>query len=239
METGVVLVTGGGRGIGRAIAERLARDGYTVAVTIRRALADDVQTNFDALGIRTVRGDVTNADEAQQMVVDSCHPDEQLLALVNNAGITRDTLLTRMKVDDFTAVLNTNLVGAFNMTKPALRVMQKQRHGSIIDISSVVGLVGNVGQANYAASKAGLIGLMKTTAKEGALRNVRCNAVAPGMVATQMTESLSAKVTQRLQDSIPLKRFAEPDEVADVVAFLLGNQYITGQVITVDGGLTL
>lgn len=239
MTDGVTLITGGNRGIGLAIAERLASDGDNVVITSRKPLSSALQADLDAKGIHTVIGDVTSEADAQRMVEEALHFGKWLRGLINNAGINRDKLLTRMSQEDFTSVLETNLVGAFNMTKPALKVMQKQREGCIILMSSVVGLGGNVGQANYAASKAGMIGLMKTVAREGGLRQVRSNAVAPGMVDTAMTQALSEKMRTTILEEIPAKRFAKPAEIADACAFLLNNEYITGQVITVDGGLTL
>ncbi|WP_288527904.1 3-oxoacyl-ACP reductase FabG [uncultured Secundilactobacillus sp.] len=239
MADGVVLITGGNRGIGLAIAERLAGDGENVVITTRHELPESQLATLDSLGIHTVVGDVTDEAEAQRMINDAMKHGEWLRGLINNAGINRDKLMTRMSTEDFIAVLQTNLVGAFNMSKPALKLMQKQRQGSIIHMASVVGLTGNVGQANYAASKAGLIGLMKTIAKEGGLRQVRSNAIAPGMVETDMTDALSDKTKEAILAEIPAKRFAKPAEIADVCAFLLNNEYVTGQVITIDGGLTL
>lgn len=161
----------------------------------------------------------------------------QIDILVNNAGITDDKLLIGMKEADFTNVIDVNLTGTFRMTQAFLKQMYKKRQGVIINVASVVGLYGNVGQANYAASKAGIIGLTKTTAKEGAVRNIRCNAIAPGMIASDMTDSLSDKVKAKVKEQILLKRFGTPDEVAHAAIFLAENDYLTGQVLTVDGGL--
>ncbi len=186
-----------------------------------------------------VVGDVVDEDDAKSMIDTAVETYGQLDVLVNNAGITKDKLLSRLSLEDFKAVLDTNLVGAFNMTKFAMKVMQKARSGAIVNISSISGLHGNLGQANYSASKAGLVGLTKTAAREGTLRNIRANAVAPGMIRTAMTEKMSDRRQKEFADQIPLKRFGEADEIADTVAFLIHNQYITGQVVTVDGGLTI
>lgn len=237
----IALVTGAAKGIGLSIAKRLSDDGMTVVINAHHELSDeqtkdlaDAGYNFDVLV-----GDVANEDDAERMINEVVEKHGQIDVLVNNAGITKDKLLSRMKLDDFKAVLDTNLVGAFNMTKFAMKLMQKARKGSIVNISSISGLHGNLGQANYSSSKAGLVGLTKTAAREGALRGIRANAVAPGMVKTDMTEKMSERRQSEFTDQIPLKRFAEPTEIADAVAFLVGNQYITGQVITVDGGLTI
>ncbi|KRK88382.1 3-oxoacyl-[acyl-carrier-protein] reductase [Lentilactobacillus sunkii] len=237
----IALVTGAAKGIGLSIAKRLSDDGMTVVINAHHELSDeqtkdlaDAGYNFDVLV-----GDVANEDDAERMINEVVEKHGQIDVLVNNAGITKDKLLSRMKLDDFKAVLDTNLVGAFNMTKFAMKFMQKSRKGAIVNISSISGLHGNLGQANYSSSKAGLVGLTKTAAREGALRGIRSNAVAPGMVKTDMTEKMSERRQSEFTDQIPLKRFAEPAEIADAVAFLAGNQYITGQVITVDGGLTI
>lgn len=237
----IALVTGAAKGIGLSIAKRLSDDGMTVVINAHHELSDeqtkdlaDAGYNFDVLV-----GDVANEDDAERMINAVVEKHGQIEVLVNNAGITKDKLLSRMKLDDFKAVLDTNLVGAFNMTKFAMKLMQKSRKGAIVNISSISGLHGNLGQANYSSSKAGLVGLTKTAAREGALRGIRANAVAPGMVKTDMTEKMSERRQSEFTDQIPLKRFAEPTEIADAVAFLVGNQYITGQVITVDGGLTI
>lgn len=233
----VVLVTGGTRGIGLAIAQLLAQTAGQVVINAHHepdaALKDELH-QFDY-----VVGDVANELDAQRMVETVVERYGQLDVLVNNAGITRDKLLTRMKLTDFEAVLDTNLVGAFNMTKAAMKVMQKQRSGCVVNITSIAGTNGNLGQANYSASKAGLIGLTKTAAQEGALRNIRCNAVAPGMINTDMTAQLSERVVEQVTDHIPLHRFGDPSDVAQTVKFLIDNPYITGQVIKVDGGLTM
>lgn len=237
----IALVTGAAKGIGLSIAKRLSDDGMTVVINAHHELSDeqtkdlaDAGYNFDVLV-----GDVANEDDAERMINEVVEKHGQIDVLVNNAGITKDKLLSRMKLDDFKAVLDTNLVGAFNMTKFAMKFMQKSRKGAIVNISSISGLHGNLGQANYSSSKAGLVGLTKTAAREGALRGIRSNAVAPGMVKTDMTEKMSERRQSEFTDQIPLKRFAESAEIADAVAFLAGNQYITGQVITVDGGLTI
>ncbi len=237
----VALVTGAAKGIGLAIAKRLADDGMTVVINAHHELSDADSQQLAAAGYSfdVLVGDVASEADAEQMINSVVEKYGQIDVLVNNAGITKDKLLSRMKLADFQAVLETNLVGAFNMTKFAMKLMQKARKGSIVNISSISGLHGNLGQANYSASKAGLVGLTKTAAREGALRNIRANAVAPGMVKTDMTEKMSERRQSEFTDQIPLKRFAEPTEIADAVAFLVGNQYITGQVITVDGGLTI
>ncbi len=237
----VAFITGAAKGIGLSIAKRLADDGMTVVINAHHELSDeqtkaltDAGYDFDVLV-----GDVADEANAEQMVNAVVEKHGQIDVLLNNAGITKDKLLSRMKTADFKAVLDTNLVGAFNMTKFTMKFMQKARQGAIVNISSISGLHGNLGQANYSSSKAGLVGLTKTAAREGALRGIRSNAVAPGMVKTDMTEKMSERRQNEFTDQIPLKRFAEPDEIADAVAFLVHNQYITGQVITVDGGLTI
>ncbi|ERL63942.1 3-oxoacyl-ACP reductase FabG [Schleiferilactobacillus shenzhenensis] len=239
--TPVALVTGARTGIGRAIAERLQQDGYRVVLNVHRPLTDAEQTELAAVfqPLTVVVGDVADDTAAQAMISQVQTQFGQLDLLVNNAGINKDTLLTRMTAADFDAVARTNLTGTFLMTKYALKLMQKRRSGSIVNISSVVGLHGNIGQANYAASKAGIIGLTKTAAREGALRSIRVNAVAPGMIRTAMTAGMSDKRQAEAAAGIPLKRFGEPAEVADVVAFLARNTYITGQVVSIDGGLTI
>lgn len=237
----IALITGAAKGIGLAIAKRLADDGLTVVINAHHELGDDTTKRLSDAGYHfdVLVGDVASEDDAEQMVNSVVEKYGQIDVLVNNAGVTKDKLLSRMKLDDFKAVLDTNLVGAFNMIKFAMKIMQKARQGSIVNISSISGLHGNVGQANYSSSKAGLVGLTKTAAREGALRGIRSNAVAPGMVKTDMTEKMSERRQSEFTDQIPLKRFAEPTEIADAVAFLVHNQYITGQVITVDGGLTI
>ncbi|MGF2384426.1 3-oxoacyl-[acyl-carrier-protein] reductase [Lentilactobacillus otakiensis] len=237
----IALVTGAAKGIGLAIAKRLADDGLTVVINAHHELDDETAKQLADAGyhLDVLVGDVANEDDAEQMINSVVKKYGQIDVLVNNAGITKDKLLSRMKLADFKAVLDTNLVGAFNMIKFAMKIMQKARQGSIVNISSISGLHGNLGQANYSSSKAGLVGLTKTAAREGALRGIRSNAVAPGMVKTDMTEKMSERRQSEFTDQIPLKRFAEPTEIADAVAFLVHNQYITGQVITVDGGLTI
>lgn len=237
----VALVTGGAKGIGLAIAKRLSNEGFQVVINAHRD-PETAQLNEwknDGYDFDVLVGDVSDDTQAKDMVDHVANKYGTIDALVNNAGITKDKLLTRMSNDDFKAVLNTNLVGSFNMTKYALKIMQKKRQGAIVSLSSISGLHGNIGQANYSASKAGIVGLTKTAAREGALRNVRVNAIAPGMVKTAMTEKMSEKRQDEFKKTIPLKRFAEPEEIADTAAFLIKNQYITGQIITVDGGLTI
>lgn len=237
----IALVTGAAKGIGLAIAKRLSKDGMTVVLNTHHALDDDVKQQLSDQGVTfdNLVGDVVNEDDAQAMIDSLLEKYGQIDVLVNNAGINRDKLLSRTKLSDFKAVIDTNLIGAFNMTKFAMKSMQKSRSGVIVNISSISGLHGNIGQANYSASKAGLVGLTKTAAREGALRNIRCNAVAPGMIETDMTGKMSERRQKEFTDQIPLKRFGRPDEIADAVSFLVHNDYLTGQVITVDGGLTI
>lgn len=237
----VALVTGGAKGIGLAIAKRLAKQGMTVVINAHSEPSTEEWAEIQAGNpkLSYLVGSVADEAEAAAMIAAVMTKFGRLDVLVNNAGITRDKLLSRMSAADFNTVIQTNLVGAFNMTKHAMKVMQKQRSGNIVNLASISGLNGNIGQANYAASKAGLIGLTKTAAKEGALRGIRCNAVAPGMIATAMTDKLSDRIKTEITKQIPLHRFGEADEVAQTVAFLISNPYITGQVITVDGGLTI
>ena len=203
-------------------------------------LAPAEQTIIDQYSTAiVVTGDVTQEMTADELVTQAMNHFGRLDILINNAGITRDKLLTRMAAADFTAVMTTNVFGAFNLTKAAMKVMQKARQGAIVNLSSISGLHGNIGQANYAASKAAIVGLTKASAKEGALRQIRVNAIAPGMIATAMTGAMSEKRQAAAREVIPLKRFGTVAEIAATALFLVNNAYITGQVITVDGGLTI
>jgi len=243
MENKVAFVTGGTRGIGKQIAITLAIEGYDIALNYRKENDDlkDTVKQIEKHGVKclTVQGDVSNYDDAERMVneiVDKC---EKIDVLVNNAGITKDNLLMRMKKEDFEDVISVNLTGTFNITKNVVPFMMKKRSGRIINISSVVGVMGNSGQANYAASKAGIIGFTKSLAKELGSRNILVNAVAPGFIETQMTDVLKDEIKEEISKSIPLKRMGNTQDVANVVKFLASDDssYITGQVINVDGGM--
>lgn len=244
MKDKVVLVTGGSRGIGRGIAEMFA--GLGAKVVICGTNAEKLQIAVSEMSAQgsSVLGfvaDVSSAEDAQGLIQKVIDNHGRIDILVNNAGITRDTLLMRMSDADWDDVLKINLKGVFNCTKAATKPMMKARYGRIINISSVVGLMGNVGQANYAASKAGVIGFSKSVAKEIASRNITVNVIAPGYIETEMTEAVSEKVTQAMLDWIPQKRFGSVQDVASAVVFLASDQasYITGQVLNVDGGLVM
>ncbi len=238
----VALVTGGSRGIGLAVAHEFARAGATVAVVSRNADgASAAARDLAGEGHRGYGCDVGVTEMASataSQVVDELGPVD---ILVNNAGITRDNIFIRMKEAEWDEVLTVNLKGAFNMTKAVARSMMKRRSGVILNVTSVVGLVGNAGQANYAASKAGLIGFTKSIAKELASRGVRCNAIAPGFISTDMTATLPEEAVEALQEQIPLGYFGDPADIAGLARFLAGpaGRYITGQVIAVDGGMAM
>lgn len=241
MKGKTVIVTGGAKGIGKAIAVRFAKEGANIVLNYRSTSPEAVKNEIEAMGVKclTVQADVSKLDEAQKLVDAAVEEFGGVDVLVNNAGITRDTLLMRMSEEDFDAVINTNLKGCFNMMKAVNKIMMKQRSGSIINMSSVIGLAGNIGQVNYAASKAGVLGMTYSVAKELASRNITCNAIAPGMIATDMTEVLSDKTKEQILSNIPLKRFGQPEEIAETALFLAKSKYITGQVITVDGGMVI
>lgn len=236
-------MTGASRGIGRAIALRLARDGFRVGVNYHsnEAAAREVACAVEQMGTEALLlpGSVADAARVEEMVSNILTAWGRLDVLVNNAGIIRDALLLRMSEDDWDVVLSTNLKGAFLCTKAALRPMLRQRWGRIINISSISGLRGNPGQANYSAAKAALVAFTKTVARESASRNVTVNAVAPGMIATDITASMPEKAREAIVAQIPLGRMGTPEEVAEVVAFLASDEaaYITGTVIQIDGGL--
>ena len=241
----VALVTGGSRGIGRAICTQLAKQGIGLAINYagNDQLAQETADACQALGVQTLllKGDVSNAKVCEEMVQQVLDTFGRLDILVNNAGITRDKLALQMKEEDFDAVLDTNLKGAFLCMKAVYRPMMKQRYGRIINLSSVVGLRGNAGQANYAASKAGLIGMSKSIAKELASRGVTVNLVAPGFIDTEMTAVLPEAAREALLKSIPMARLGQPEDVARAVAFFAAEEsgYITGQVLCVDGGMAV
>ena len=241
----IALVTGGSRGIGRAIALRLAEEGAKVAINYagNRTAAEEVKAIIDQHGgtAMIVQTDVSDSTAAAEMVARVHEELGGLDILVNNAGITRDTLLVRMKDEDFDAVINTNLKGIYACTKAAAKFMTKQRSGRIVNLSSVVGEIGNIGQTNYAAAKAGVIGFSKAAAKELAARHVTVNVVAPGFIDTDMTAVLKDSIREKLIEGIPLGALGKPEHVADAVLFLVSDaaSYITGQVLNVDGGMVM
>ena len=239
------IVTGSGRGLGKAIALKLASMGAAIVLNdiASSDAVDETCEEFKAAGYRVAvaKGDVRSPDDARQMCKLAVDTFGSLDILVNNAGITRDKPLAMMSEEDWDAVLDINLKGSFLCTKAASKHMIKQRSGKIINVASVAGVMGNPGQANYSASKAGLIGLTKSTAKELAARNITCNAVAPGVIISKMTDVLPEKVKENYLNNIPLSRFGTPEDVAAVIAFLAcsASDYVTGQVIHIDGGLVM
>ncbi|TVP49699.1 MAG: 3-oxoacyl-[acyl-carrier-protein] reductase [Gemmatimonadales bacterium] len=236
------IVTGGSRGIGLAIASALAEGGARVAVLGRNgARAEEAAATLAGEGHMGLSCDVADPEAARSAVAAIEEAFGGVGILVNNAGITRDNILLRLKDEDWDEVIDTNLKGTFNMTRAVTRGMMKRRDGVILNVSSVVGLMGNAGQSNYAASKSGLFGLTKSVARELASRGIRCNAIAPGYIATDMTAELDEKQTEALQERIPLGRLGAPEDVAGLVRFLAGPSagYITGQIITVDGGMVM
>ena len=244
LEHKVAVVTGAAQGIGKAIALCLGRDGADIIISdIDKEKACETASEIESLGRKSLAltVDVTNVDEIVSAVTNCLDKFNRIDILVNNAGITRDALIVRMKESDWNAVLSTNLTGTFNWMKAVAKPMMKQKSGRIVNIASIIGVVGNPGQANYAASKAGIIGLMKSAAKELSGWNINVNAIAPGFIATQMTERLPESTKEKMLSSIPLSRFGEPEEVARAVLFLVSelSLYVTGQVINVDGGMVM
>ena len=239
------LITGAIRGIGKQIAITLAKQGYNIALNYRKENEEleNTKKEIEKIGVQilAVKGDVANFEDCENFVKQVIERFGQIDVLVNNAGITKDMLLMRMKKEDFEQVIDTNLVGTFNVTKNVVPYMMKARSGRIINISSVVGISGNAGQTNYSASKAGIIGFTKSLAKEIASRNILVNSVAPGFIETNMTDVLKDDVKQEIAKNIPLKRMGTTQDVANVVKFLASDDssYITGQVINVDGGMLM
>jgi 3-oxoacyl-[acyl-carrier protein] reductase len=243
LESKVAIVTGGSRGIGKAICQSFAENGCDVAFTYNNSKesAENLAKELNKLGVKVkaYKSDASSFDDSSKLVDDVISDFGKIDVLVNNAGIKKDNLLMRMDKEDFDSVVNTNLSSVFNLTKSSIRTFLKQRSGSIINISSVVGVKGNAGQSNYSASKAGIIGFSKSVALELGSRNIRSNVIAPGFIETDMTDSLSEDVINSWKESIPLKRGGNPSDVGNACVFLASDlsSYITGQVLHVDGGM--
>lgn len=236
-----VIITGGAKGIGAGIAKIFAKNGCNIALNYKSTVSDELISEIERYGVEcfTFKGDMSKFDEASQLVELTKEKFGSVDIVVNNAGITRDALLMRMFEEDFDSVIETNLKGTFNIMKHVSGIMLKQKSGTIINISSVVGVMGNSGQANYAASKAGIIGLTKTAAKELGSRGITCNAIAPGFIETDMTSVLKDDVIKKMCDLIALKKLGTVEDVAEVALFLAKQKYITGQVINVCGGMVI
>lgn len=239
------IITGASRGIGKAIALKLASLGANIVLNYRSSEKEaiEVENKIKEMGVEalSIKGDISKLEEVENLVMKAKEKFGTIDIMVNNAGITKDTLLLRMKEEDFDSVIDINLKGVFNCMKAITPIMIRQKHGKIINLSSVVGISGNAGQVNYAASKAGVIGMTKSLAKEVGSRGINVNAVAPGFIETDMTNELGEKFKEEAKKNIPLKRFGEPEDVAEVVAFLASesSNYVTGQVIHVDGGMLM
>ena len=236
-----VLVTGAAKGIGKAIAIAFAKEGCNIVLNYRSTVSDELIAEIKNYGVNclTIQGDVSNFEKAKEIVEKSIETFGHIDILVNNAGITKDGLFMRMSEQDFDAVLNTNLKGSFNVTRHTINHMIKKRCGAIINISSIVGVMGNVGQANYAASKAGVIGMTKSVAREVASRGITCNAIAPGFIETDMTAVLKEDIVKQMIAQIPMKKLGQAEDVAETAVFLAKSKYITGQVIHVNGGMAM
>lgn len=236
-----VIVTGSSRGIGRAIAYAFAKEGNNVVLNGRSTINEDQLKELEEFDgeIHVCIGDVSDPVFAQRLIDETKSTFGSVDVLINNAGITRDNLLLRMSEEEFDQTMDINLKGTFLTTKAAAKIMLKQRSGTIINLASVVGLVGNAGQVNYAASKAGIVGLTKSVARELAPRGITANAIAPGFIDSDMTSGLNDRLKEQLLTQIPLKRLGQPEEVADVAVFLSKHSYVTGQVINVDGGMVM
>lgn len=244
-ENRTVFITGGGRGIGKEVALKFAENGYNIVTNYVSDKTDveALKKEFEEKGVKSliIKADVTDSEAIENLVKKAIEEFESIDVLVNNAGITKDNLLMRMSEEEFTKVIDVNLKGTYIVTKIVSKYMMKKRQGSIINLSSVVGVVGNAGQCNYSASKAGILGFTKSIAKELASRNIRANAVAPGFIETDMTAVLGENIKENIYNQIPLKRMGKAKEVANLVYFLGTEEssYITGQVISVDGGMTM
>jgi len=236
-----VLVTGAAKGIGKAIAIAFAKEGCNIVLNYRSTVSDELIAEIKNYGVNclTIQGDVSNFEKAKEIVEKSIETFGHIDILVNNAGITKDGLFMRMSEQDFDAVLNTNLKGSFNVTRHTINHMIKKRCGAIINISSIVGVIGNAGQANYAASKAGVIGMTKSIAREVASRGITCNAIAPGFIETDMTAVLKEDIVKQMIAQIPMKKLGQVEDVAETAVFLAKSKYITGQVIHVNGGMAM
>lgn len=245
LKSRVALITGGSRGIGKSIAIKLASLGADIAInyTSREESALEVKKEIEDMGVRCfiIKCDVSNFEDSQNMVNEVINEYSKIDILVNNAGITKDGLLMKMKEEDFDKVISVNLKGVFNCTKAVTRPMMKQKYGKIINMASVVGVMGNAGQSNYCASKAGVIGFTKSTARELASRNITINAIAPGFIESDMTNVLKDEVKAAYESSIPMKKMGKAEDVANVAAFLASDisSYVTGQTINVDGGMVM
>lgn len=245
MEKKTALITGAGRGIGKAIALAFAKEGYDIIINYNGSESNAIQVCEEAKSYGSnamlYKADVSDYTQVETMIQEVMNVYGRIDVLVNNSGITKDNLLLRMNEADFSSVIDVNLKGCFHTIRHCAKIMMKQRNGSIINMASVIGLIGNIGQANYAASKAGVIGLTKSAAKELAARGIRVNAIAPGFIETEMTKVLSEEVKKNILSNIPLKKLGNVDDVANIALFLASDKsrYITGQVINVDGGMVM
>lgn len=245
LENKVAIITGSSRGIGAATAVKLAENGADIVINYNNDIDGAKKTAEKIRNLNQkaliIQGDVSDPNQAKNLIKETINELSKIDILVNNAGITKDGLLLRMKEKDFNAVIDINLKGTFNCTKHAIRYMMKQNEGKIVNLSSVVGLMGNAGQANYAASKAGIIGFSKSIAKEVSKRGININVVAPGYIQTDMTEKLPQNVKDKMLENIPLNRFGQPDDVANVILFLVSRlaNYVNGQTINIDGGMLM